>query len=201
MKESRVQGVSELNTVGSTGQTISLWADSSAVQHSEAGAVASAGSTTPSKLSSTETMTSSIVHQIVQTAKISLADGGGNISLRLDPPHLGSVDMTVNTDRGMVTAHINASSDASKVILESSLPVLRQTLADAGIHVDSITVSVGGNGGQSLDTQHNQQDGQPGRSRLRQDSPSRNSASTTDQSTVVESVERLGSNSRIDYLV
>jgi hypothetical protein len=89
-----------------------------------------------------------IIHQIVRTAKIHVFDGGGEMVMRLEPAHLGSIRMSVTADQGVVTAHLRAGTESVRQALEAGIVALRQSLADSGIRVDSISVSVGDNLGQ-----------------------------------------------------
>jgi len=87
-----------------------------------------------------------VIQQIVRAAKIHLVDGGASMTLRLEPPHLGTVQMSVSAQQGVVTANLQASTQTAKHVLEADLSLLKQSLADAGIVVDSINVSVGAGG-------------------------------------------------------
>lgn len=89
------------------------------------------------------TIRSSVIHQIVKTAKVSLFDTHADMILRLDPPHLGTIHMKVIAEQGVVTANLKTSTETVRQILEADMSLLRQSLADAGIHVDAISVSVG----------------------------------------------------------
>ncbi|MHB0912665.1 MAG: flagellar hook-length control protein FliK [Armatimonadota bacterium] len=93
-------------------------------------------------------MRSKIIRQVVRAAEVHLFEGGGNMTLRLDPPHLGTVQMSVSVDNGSVTANLQTGTATASHLLQSDLPALKQALADAGINVDAINVSVGGNSGQ-----------------------------------------------------
>lgn len=90
-----------------------------------------------------------VISQIVRSAKVNLTEAGGDISLRLDPPHLGLVRMNVSTVDGTVTATIQTSTETAKQVLSADVSVLKQALADAGVRVDSIDVSVGADLNQS----------------------------------------------------
>jgi len=83
-----------------------------------------------------------LVHQIVKAARVSLSRGSGEMSLRLEPPELGSVQVRVLAEEGTVTASLRVSTEAAKQIFEADLSLLRQSLSDAGIHVDSVSVSL-----------------------------------------------------------
>lgn len=84
-----------------------------------------------------------IVHQIVRAARMHISDSSADITLRLDPPNLGIVHLNVVAERGVMTANLKVATEAVKQALEADLSMLRESLADAGIHVDAISVTVG----------------------------------------------------------
>ncbi len=84
-----------------------------------------------------------IVHQIVRAARMHISDSSADITLRLDPPNLGIVHLNVAAERGVMTANLKVATEAVRQALEADLSVLRESLADAGIHVDAISVTVG----------------------------------------------------------
>jgi flagellar hook-length control protein FliK len=86
-----------------------------------------------------------VINQIVKAAKVQLTEGRADMALRLDPPHLGTVNMNVSVVQGAVTATIETSSVTAKHVLEANLSALKQALTDAGVQVEKINVSVGSN--------------------------------------------------------
>jgi flagellar hook-length control protein FliK len=64
------------------------------------------------------------------------------MTMRLDPPHLGTIQMNVAVNHGMVTATIETSTESARQMLQSDMTTLKQALSDAGINVDAINVSV-----------------------------------------------------------
>ena len=105
---------------------------------------------------------SKLIHQIVRAAKVHLFEGGADMTLRLEPPHLGIVRMSVSAQDGMVTASLQTSTETAKRVLEADLTSLRQALADAGVNVDSISVSVTAGFDQSWDMHGALHQGRPG---------------------------------------
>ena len=91
-----------------------------------------------------EVIGSKLIHQIVRGAKVHLFEGGADMTLRLEPPHLGVLHMSVSAQEGAVTASLQTSTETARRVLEANLFSLKQALAEAGINVDSINVSVGG---------------------------------------------------------
>lgn len=78
------------------------------------------------------------------------------MTMRLDPPHLGTVHMSVISTGGAVTAVLQTSSEAAKQILDANVASLREALANSGINIDSINVSVGGGPDQGWNPQGRQ---------------------------------------------
>ena len=83
-----------------------------------------------------------VINQIVGAAKVHLFEGGGEMAMRLEPPHLGMVRMSVAVSQGTVTATLQTSTESTRQVLQADLSVLKQALSDAGINVDSIKVSL-----------------------------------------------------------
>lgn len=115
-----------------------------------------------------EVVTAKVIHQIVKSAKVNVTELGGNMTLRLDPPHLGSVNMNVSVAEGVVTASIETTTESARQVLQADLATLKEALASSGVHVDSINVTVGGqnqtwqhsnSGGQGSPTEGRQQHG------------------------------------------
>lgn len=90
-----------------------------------------------------------VIDQIVRTAKVQLSEGRSDMTLRLDPPHLGSVQMNVSVADGVVTASLQTTTESAKHILLSDLAGLKQSLSQAGVNIDSINVTVGNSPDQS----------------------------------------------------
>ena len=84
-----------------------------------------------------------LIHEIVRAAKVQLTEGGASMTMRLDPPHLGLLHMSVSAQQGTVTANLQTSTEAARNALQADLSLLKQALSDAGITVDSINVSLG----------------------------------------------------------
>ena len=110
-------------------------------------------------------MKSKVIHQVVREAKVRLFEGGGDVMLRLDPPHLGAVHMSVSANGGVVTASLQTDTETARRMLQADLPSLKQALADAGVNIDAINVSVGGSPNQGWNLQSGSGGGQSGAGR------------------------------------
>jgi len=106
-----------------------------------------------------DVLAAKMIHQIVKSARVHMLDGGAEMTLRLDPPHLGMLHMTVSAQEGTVTASLQTSTETARQVLEADLSGLRQALSDAGIQVDNVEVSVGGNLDQGWSARDGAQDG------------------------------------------
>jgi hypothetical protein len=113
-------------------------------------------SVTSSAVQSGREVSAKVINQIVQSAKTHIFDGGAGMTLRLDPPHLGTVHMNVVSTGGTVTAVLQTTSEAAKQMLDADVASLREALANSGINIDSINVSVGGGSEQAWTSQGQQ---------------------------------------------
>ncbi len=84
------------------------------------------------------------IHDAV--SRMRLSRRGGEVSLRLKPEHLGEMRVAVSVSDGIVRARIVTESPAVRAALETDVAALRRSLSDSGLVVDSIQVSVGGDG-------------------------------------------------------
>jgi flagellar hook-length control protein FliK len=82
----------------------------------------------------------SMLDQVVKHVALQVRGGRSEMRIRLDPPSLGEMQVTVRVDEGRVQAQIDVSQPAVRVALETNLPQLRQILADRGIEVHRIDV-------------------------------------------------------------
>lgn len=86
-----------------------------------------------------------VIYQIVREARVRFGRGETEMTLRLQPPHLGRLRLRLVWSGNELTAQMDAESQAVKQIIEANLPVLYQSLSEQGIRVDHVTVSVGQN--------------------------------------------------------
>lgn len=110
-----------------------------------------------------------VINQVVRAAKTRFFEGGAAITLRLDPPHLGTVHMQVTAVGGSVTALLQTSTESARQIFQADIAQLREALAQAGVNVDTINVSVGTGADQGWNLYG--KDGQPGNGYGRSNAP------------------------------
>lgn len=63
--------------------------------------------------------------------------------LTLNPPQLGQVEITLNIDKDVTSAHFASANAEVRNAIESSLPRLREMLAGAGVELGQVTVGNG----------------------------------------------------------
>jgi flagellar hook-length control protein FliK len=86
-----------------------------------------------------------IARQIMGQARTrEIAPGVSEARIALHPESLGEVVLSVKSDNGVIAAHFVATDPRVKEILENSLSQLRVALADQGLGVSQLSVSVGG---------------------------------------------------------
>jgi flagellar hook-length control protein FliK len=79
--------------------------------------------------------------QIVQAMRLQWKDGIGDARIRLLPEYLGELSVAIRVEHGSVVAALEASTPAVRQWLESHEPMLRQSLAEQGLHLDRLIVS------------------------------------------------------------
>ena len=84
-------------------------------------------------------------HRILQRALKGIEqaqDGSEPIRVRLHPPELGTLQVTVQVNRSQVIAAIEVESHAARQILMDNLPTLQATLKEQGISIADFRVEV-----------------------------------------------------------
>jgi flagellar hook-length control protein FliK len=76
----------------------------------------------------------------VQSVKTELLPTGGTMRLRLDPPELGAMQVSVQVKDGVVTASFETTNDQATKMLSHSLGQLKQALEAQGITVGKMHV-------------------------------------------------------------
>ncbi len=77
---------------------------------------------------------------IVQSVKTQLLPSGGAMKMRLDPPEMGPLQVSVHVKDGVITASFQTSTDQATKMLSHSLGQLKTALESAGIAVGKIHV-------------------------------------------------------------
>jgi flagellar hook-length control protein FliK len=85
-----------------------------------------------------------IFSQVVENAKINWKENGGEIRISLTPPELGSLRIKLVVEGDRVNALILAQNTKVGEMLGSQTADLRQSFLQQGLHLDDISVAVGG---------------------------------------------------------
>jgi flagellar hook-length control protein FliK len=64
------------------------------------------------------------------------------MELQLNPEHLGKVNLTLSSKEGLMSAHFVVENDLAKEAVESQMFILKETLDQQGIKVETIEVTV-----------------------------------------------------------
>lgn len=83
-----------------------------------------------------------IVSQIVEKIKINIMPDQTSMELQLNPEHLGKLQLSVVSKEGVLTAHFTTSNQTVKEAIESQMLFLKDNLANQGLKVDAIEVTV-----------------------------------------------------------
>jgi flagellar hook-length control protein FliK len=76
----------------------------------------------------------------------------GLIQLRLSPPELGSMKISITAQEGVLSAKIEVETAAARNLLLGNLPALRDRLAEQEIRIEKFDVDVPRDGGQETDS-------------------------------------------------
>ncbi len=85
-----------------------------------------------------------IFSQVVENAKINWKENGGEIRISLNPPDLGNLRIKLVVEGDRVNALIFAQNSEVGEMLGSQTADLRQSFLQQGLHLDDISVAVGG---------------------------------------------------------
>ena len=77
---------------------------------------------------------------IVKSMRAEVLPNGGTMRLRLDPPQLGALQVTVQIRDGLVTAAFETSNDEATKLLGHSLNQLKAVLESQGVGVEKLQV-------------------------------------------------------------
>jgi flagellar hook-length control protein FliK len=79
--------------------------------------------------------------QIVQAIRMQWADGVGDARIRLQPEYLGELSIAIRVEHGSVTASLESNTPSVREWIDNNQPMLRQALAEHGLHLDRLTVT------------------------------------------------------------
>ncbi|MBN2290116.1 MAG: flagellar hook-length control protein FliK, partial [Candidatus Glassbacteria bacterium] len=95
-----------------------------------------------------------ILGKITQAARMTSVPGTSEITMRLEPDHLGQMRVRLSVDEHQfVSARIQVESHEARSLIESSLQRLRDSLAEHGLKIEKFSVDVR----QDQHQQHGQQ--------------------------------------------
>jgi len=150
-----------------------------------AGGASSIGQSTFSQFEAQQAAPQSNVNEANTTSRVvrglsaMVNQHGGSMTMRLDPPDLGSMRIQMQVDRGVVTAQFYTTTAEAQSLLSRNLGMLRQSLEQHGLTVERIAVhqsssaqshAMRDNGAdQQQSGRHDQSDAGDGRSRGRHD--------------------------------
>ena len=97
--------------------------------------------------------------QIVTGIRGQLLPAGGTIHIRLDPPELGALQVSIHMQDGVMTASFQTSNDDATKLLSHSLAQLKHVLESQGVSVDKLHVSQAPRDQQSSNEDNRQQPG------------------------------------------
>ncbi len=140
-------GVRETNTpvvTGSTEATIGTVNSSAAVNGGQANARSStgtSGSASTDRSSLTPYQEQKVLQRVLRGME-QLANGSNQVRLRLHPPELGTLQVTIRIEAQQVAGLIEVETVAARDVLQNNLPQLQARLADQGLSVQQFEIRV-----------------------------------------------------------
>jgi flagellar hook-length control protein FliK len=95
-----------------------------------------------SRISSRGSVAQKVVGQIVEGARIQVANGETKAKIFLQPPSLGKLNLQIITKEDQVKVTFFAENSQVKEIIENNLSQLRQSFAQQGLRVENFDVFV-----------------------------------------------------------
>lgn len=83
-----------------------------------------------------------IVSQVTETIKMNISQDTTSMEMQLHPATLGTVNMQISSQNGVITAHLLVQNEAVKAALETQLLTLQETFEERGQQVEAIEVTV-----------------------------------------------------------
>lgn len=90
-----------------------------------------------------ESLHTRVIDQIVKEVKMIKLPQQTDLVVKLTPPELGSLRVQISQSASGMTAQIETSGDQVKSLLQAHLPSLNQAFSDAGLKMDSVSVTAG----------------------------------------------------------
>ncbi len=84
-----------------------------------------------------------VADQIVEQTRLIAKPHNTEMIIKLKPEHLGELTLKVVVENGVVNASFHSNNAEVRNIIESSLPQLKQDLANSGLKVDNVSVYAG----------------------------------------------------------
>ncbi|MCF8067789.1 MAG: flagellar hook-length control protein FliK [Desulfobacterales bacterium] len=107
-----------------------------------------------------------VMNQVSRQLFLSMQKGESEISLKLNPPHLGRIQMNVDNSGGTLKVHIFAENQTAKEIILSHTVDLKHTFAEQGIRLEKVDVQISQDFNQTMaNARENGQESGKGRKR------------------------------------
>ena len=110
-----------------------------------------------SKLQTPEQVRESNVENMITQARAILKDGGGEMTLKLSPEGMGTVDLKVVSENGQVSVEIITQDQTVKKMFEDSIFDIRGALESQNLKIDTFKVGVSENYDQMMGQQNGAQ--------------------------------------------
>ncbi len=83
-----------------------------------------------------------VLHQVTETIKVNMGPDVTSMEMQLHPASLGTVNMQISAQNGIITAQLLVQNEAVKAALETQLVHLQETFEAQGQKVEAIEVTI-----------------------------------------------------------
>ncbi len=84
-----------------------------------------------------------LLQQILPRFSAHIENNGQNLVIDLHPEYLGKLHINLEIKESLLNAHFIAENSLAQQLIKENLPLLRASLANQGVHIDQVSVSLG----------------------------------------------------------
>jgi flagellar hook-length control protein FliK len=85
---------------------------------------------------------SHVIHQVQRQIQYAITNGKDSVTFQLHPPELGSLRINLRMKDNILRVHIRADSQRAGDVILSHVQLLKDTLMDHGIRLESLNVKI-----------------------------------------------------------
>lgn len=92
-----------------------------------------------------------LVGDLVSRIQVAVTQGVSHWRMKLNPPSLGPLDVSLSMQKETLTVHLTAATQAVRGLIEANLYELRHNLSERGLQLGDLNITVANENGSGLD--------------------------------------------------